>query len=257
LYNVDDRRIAFFFISSENIGKIGDTTMKWKILIVDDDKKTVDLIQLSLKNEHFETLEAYDGLEALALTRGKAPDLIILDWLLPHIGGLDLCRIIRSESTIPVIMLTAKATEEDKLLGLNLGVDDYLTKPFSLRELVARVRIVLRRTYQSAERPATLHAGDLVIDVQAHEVWLCGKPVYLTPREFKLLETFATSPGRTFSRKELVERVCGLDYDGFDRTIDFHLGNLRKKIETDSVYPPFIQTVHGVGYKFRRTDDAK
>ena len=151
--------------------------MNYKILVVDDDKKTVELIRLSLKNEHFETLEAYDGIEALALTRSEAPDLIILDWLLPHIGGLDLCRIIRAESTIPVILLTARATEEDKLLGLNLGADDYLTKPFSLRELVARVRIVLRRTYQSAERPATLHAGNLVIDLQAHEVWLSGKPV--------------------------------------------------------------------------------
>jgi DNA-binding response OmpR family regulator len=232
--------------------------MKWKILIVDDDPKTVDLIQLSLKNEHFETLVAYDGLEALALTRGQAPDLIILDWLLPHISGLDLCQIIRSESTIPVILLTAKAAEEDKLLGLSLGVDDYLTKPFSLRELVARVRIVLRRTYQSAERSTTLHAGNLIIDIQAHEVWLAGKPIYLTSKEFTLLETFATAPGRTFSRKALVERVYGLDYDGFDRTIDFHLGNLRKKIDTDPEQPPFIQTVHGVGYKFRRTaDDAE
>jgi DNA-binding response OmpR family regulator len=231
--------------------------MKWKILVVDDDKKTVDLIRLSLENERFEALVAYEGLEALALTRSEAPDLIILDWLLPHINGLDFCRIVRSESTIPVIMLTAKATEEDKLLGLNLGVDDYLTKPFSLRELVARVRIVLRRTYQSEERPATLHIRDLEIDLQAHEARLCGKPVHLTPKEFKLLETFATSPGRTFSRQALVERVYGLDYDGFDRTIDFHLGNLRKKIETDPEHPSFIQTVHGVGYKFRRIDHAE
>src|SRR5690242_1627026 len=131
--------------------------MNYKILIVDDDKKTVELIQLSLKNELFETLEAYDGVEALALTRSEVPDLIILDWMLPHISGLDLCRLIRAESTIPMILLTAKATEEDKLLGLSLGVDDYLTKPFSLRELVARVRIVLRRTYQEAQRLTTLH----------------------------------------------------------------------------------------------------
>ena len=123
--------------------------MKYKILIVDDDKKTVDLIRLSLKKAQFETLEAYEGVEALALTRSASPDLIILDWMLPNVSGLDLCHIVRSESTIPVIMLTARATEDDKLLGLNLGVDDYLTKPFSLRELVARVRIVLRRTYQS------------------------------------------------------------------------------------------------------------
>lgn len=231
--------------------------MNYKILVVDDDKKTVELIRLSLKNEHFETLEAYDGIEALAVTRSEAPDLIILDWMLPHIDGLDLCRLIRAESTIPVILLTAKATEEDKLLGLSLGVDDYLTKPFSLRELVARVRIVLRRTYQQATREATMHVGDLVIDLQAHEVWLAGKPVRLTPREFKLLETFATSPGRTWSRKALVERVYGLDYEGFDRTIDFHLGNLRKKIETDPEHPSLIQTVHGVGYKFRRADQSE
>lgn len=231
--------------------------MNYKILVVDDDKKTVELIRLSLKNENFETLEAYDGIEALAVTRSEAPDLIILDWMLPHVDGLDLCRLIRSESTIPVILLTAKATEEDKLLGLSLGVDDYLTKPFSLRELVARVRIVLRRTYQQATREATLHVGDLVIDLQAHEVWLAGKPVRLTPREFKLLETLATSPGRTWSRKMLVERVYGLDYEGFDRTIDFHLGNLRKKIETDPEHPSLIQTVHGVGYKFRRADHSE
>ncbi|GHO54436.1 response regulator transcription factor [Ktedonobacter robiniae] len=230
--------------------------MKYKILVVDDDKKTVDLIRLSLKNEHFETLEAYDGIEALALTRSEAPDLIILDWMLPHVGGLDLCRIVRSESTIPVIMLTAKATEDDKLLGLNLGVDDYLTKPFSLRELVARVRVVLRRTYQSEERPATLHFRDLVINVQRHEVWLSGKAIRLTPKEFKLLETFVRNPGRIFSREELVERVCGSNYDGFDRAIDFHLGNLRKKIGTHSEQSSYIQTVHGVGYTLRRANDV-
>jgi DNA-binding response OmpR family regulator len=228
--------------------------MTYKILVVDDDQKTVELIQLSLSNEHFETLKAYDGIEALAVTRSETPDLIILDWLLPHISGIDLCRLIRSESTIPVILLTAKATEEDKLLGLSLDVDDYLTKPFSLRELVARVRIVLRRTYQQATWEATLQVGELVIDLSAHEIWLAGKLVSLTPTEFKLLETFASSPGRTFSRKALVERVYGPDYEGFDRTIDFHLGNLRKKIESDPERPSLIQTVPGIGYKFRRTD---
>lgn len=231
--------------------------MKRKILVVDDDIKTVDLIRLSLEKEQFEALVAYEGLEALALTRCESPDLIILDWMLPNVDGLDLCRILRSESNIPVIMLTARATEDDKLLGLNLGVDDYLTKPFSLRELVARVRVVLRRTYQSEERSSTLHLRDLVIDLQAHEVWLRGKSVYLTPKEFKLLETLARFPGRTFSRLELVERVFGLDYDGFDRTIDFHLGNLRKKIETNPEQPLYIQTVYGIGYKFRREDDAE
>ena len=231
--------------------------MKPKILIVDDDNKTVDLIRLALEKEQFEVLVAYEGIEALALIRSAAPDLVILDWMLPNVGGLDLCRIVRSESTIPVIMLTARATEDDRLLGLNLGIDDYLCKPFSLRELVARVRIVLRRTYRSEERPSTLQFRDLVIDLQAHEVWLSGKPVHLTPKEFKLLETFARYPGRTFSRLELVERAFGLDYDSFDRTIDFHLGNLRKKIETNPDRPPYLQTVYGVGYKFRRADDAE
>src|SRR5215467_8016448 len=180
-----------FFLSSEHMLKVGNTTMKWKILVVDDDKKTVDLIRLSLEKEQFEALVAYEGIEALALTRSESPDLIILDWMLPNVGGLDLCRIVRSESTIPVIMLTAKATEDDKLLGLNLGVDDYLTKPFSLRELVARIRVVLRRTYQSEERPSTLQFRNLVIDLQAHEVWLRREPVHLTPKEFKFLETLA------------------------------------------------------------------
>ncbi len=231
-------------------------TMKYKILVVDDDRKTVDLIRLALENAHFEAVGAYEGVEALTLARSISPDLIILDWMLPQVSGLDLCRIVRAESAVPIIMLTAKATEEDKLLGLTLGVDDYLTKPFSLRELVARVRVVLRRTYQAEERPATLHVRDLVIDLQAHEVWLCGKRVHLTPKEFKLLETFARAPGRTFSRQELVERVCGPDYDGFDRSIDFHLGNLRKKIETNPGQSPYIQTVFGIGYKFRSGDDV-
>ncbi len=230
--------------------------MKYKILVVDDDQKTVDLIRLALEQERFEALGASEGVEALTLARSVSPDLMILDWMLPQISGLDLCRIVRAESSIPIIMLTAKATEEDKLLGLKLGVDDYLTKPFSLRELVARVRVVLRRTYQSEERPATLRVRDLVIDVQAHEVWRCGKPIYLTPKEFKLLETLARFPGRTFSRQELVERVCGLDYDGFDRSIDFHLGNLRKKIENNAGQAPYIQTVFGIGYKFRSADDV-
>ena len=231
--------------------------MKRKILIVDDDKKTVDLIRLSLEKEQFEAMVAYEGIEALALIRCETPDLIILDWMLPNVSGIDLCRIVRSQSNIPIIMLTAKTMEDDKLLGLNLGVDDYLTKPFSLRELVARVRVVLRRTYQSEERISTLHFRDLVIDLQAHEVSLSGNPVHLTPKEFKLLETLARSPGRTFSRLELVERVFGLDYDGFDRTIDFHVVNLRKKIEANPDQPLYLQTVYGIGYKFRRADDAE
>ena len=228
--------------------------MPYKILVVDDDKKTVDLIRLSLEKEEFEALSAYEGIEALNLARYASPDLIILDWMLPNVSGIDLCRMVRAESRVPMIMLTAKATEEDKLRGLNLGVDDYLTKPFSLRELVARVRVVLRRTHQAEEHLSTLHFRELEINVQGHEVRLGGKEIYLTPKEFKLLETFMRSPGRTFSREELVEKICGPDYDGFDRSIDFHMGNLRKKINIHSEQPSYIQTVHGVGYKLRKTN---
>lgn len=230
--------------------------MTYKILVVDDDKKTVDLIRLSLEKEEFEALGAYEGIEALNLVRYASPDLIILDWMLPHISGIDLCRIVRAESSVPMIMLTAKATEEDKLRGLNLGVDDYLTKPFSLRELVARVRVVLRRAQHSDEPPAILRFRELEINMQGHEVRLNGQAIYLTPKEFKLLETFVRSPGRTFSREELVERVSGSDYDGFERSIDFHMGNLRKKIDVHPEQPPYIQTVHGVGYKLRKVNNV-
>ena len=230
--------------------------MTYKILVVDDDIKTVDLIRLSLEQEEFEALIAYEGIEALNLARYASPDLIILDWMLPNVSGIDLCRMLRAESRVPMIMLTAKTTEEDKLRGLNLGVDDYLTKPFSLRELVARVRVVMRRTHQAEERPVVLRFRELEIHVEGHEVRLGDQPIYLTPKEFKLLETFIRAPGRTFSREELMERICGPGYDGFERSIDFHLGNLRKKIDIHPEQPPYIQTVHGVGYKLRRAHDV-
>jgi DNA-binding response OmpR family regulator len=207
--------------------------MKRKILVVDDDRKTVDLIRLYLEREQHQVL-------------------IILDWMLPKVDGLDICRILRAESNVPIIMLTARATEEDKLLGLDLGADDYITKPFSPRELVARVRVVLRRSTQEDEPAPPLHIGELAIDFAAHEVWRGGEIVRLTPKEFKLLETLAREPGRAFGRAELVNRVFGLDYEGFERTIDVHLMNLRKKIEVDPNHPAYLLTVYGVGYKFRR-----
>jgi DNA-binding response OmpR family regulator len=226
--------------------------MKRKILVVDDDKKTVDLIRLYLEREQHEVLVAYDGRAALEMARQRSPALVILDWMLPKVDGLDICRILRAESDVPIIMLTARSTEEDKLLGLDLGADDYVTKPFSPRELVARVRVVLRRSLLEEEVSPALHIGELVIDFAAHEVWRCDEPVRLTPKEFKLLETLAHEPGRAFSRTELVNRVFGPDYEGFDRTIDVHLMNLRKKIEADPNRPTSLLTVYGVGYKFRR-----
>jgi len=226
--------------------------MKRKILVVDDDRKTVDLIRLYLEREQHQVLVAYDGREALELARQCAPSLIILDWMLPKVDGLDICRILRVESQVPIIMLTARSTEEDKLLGLDLGADDYVTKPFSPRELVARVRVILRRSIQEAELASPLQVGDLRIDFAAHEVRRATEPVHLTPKEFKLLETLAREPGRAFSRSDLVNRVFGLEYDGFERTIDVHLMNLRKKLEADPNHPRYLLTVYGVGYKFRR-----
>lgn len=229
--------------------------MSRTILVVDDDKKTVDLIRLYLEREKYRVLVAYDGQQALALARQKYPSLIILDWMLPRVDGLDVCRILRVDSNVPIIMLTAKAAEEDMLLGLDLGADDYLTKPFSPRELVARVRVVLRRaTSQQTEDqlPDELSTGPFIVDFRSHEVRLRGQLVNLTPTEFKLLETLVREPGRVFSRLELVKRVFGLDYEGFERTVDVHIMNLRKKIEAHPDEPIYLQTVYGVGYKFRK-----
>lgn len=231
--------------------------MSRTILVVDDDKKTVDLIRLYLEREKYRVLVAYDGQQALTLARQKYPSLIILDWMLPRVDGLDVCRILRVDSNVPIIMLTAKAAEEDMLLGLDLGADDYLTKPFSPRELVARVRVVLRRaTSQQTEDqlPDELSTGPFMVDFRSHEVRLHGQLVNLTPTEFKLLETLVREPGRVFSRLELVKRVFGLDYEGFERTVDVHIMNLRKKIEAHPNEPAYLQTVYGVGYKFRREE---
>ncbi len=230
--------------------------MQRKILVVDDDKKIIDLIRIYLEKEHYQVLVAYDGQAALEIARQKNPSLIILDWMLPKIDGPAVCRILRSEVSTPIIMLTARSTEEEKLLGLDLGADDYVTKPFSPKELVARVRVILRRTGQQEgnDQQSTLRLGDLLIDFMAHEVRLKGDLVRLTPKEFKLLETLAREPGRAFSRAELVNRVFGMDYEGLDRTIDVHLMNLRKKIEPHPDQPLYLQTVYGIGYKLRRDD---
>jgi DNA-binding response OmpR family regulator len=224
---------------------------KYKILVVDDDRNIVDLVRLYLERDGYQVLVAYDGLEALSLARQRRPDLIVLDLLLPEVDGLDVCRILQTESKVPIIMLTAKTTEEDKLIGLELGADDYVTKPFSPRELVARVRAVLRRVGQEAPQgPIEMQFADLVIDRRSHEVRVRGEVVSLTPTEFQLLEVLAQEPGRAFTRLELLDRVFGYDFEGFERTIDVHVKNLRKKIEPDARQPTYVQTVYGVGYKF-------
>ena len=225
--------------------------MKYKILVVDDDRKIVDLVRLYLEKDGYQVLVAYEGLEALKLARQRQPDLIVLDLLLPGLDGLDVCRVLRSESEVPIIMLTAKTTEDDKLTGLDLGADDYVTKPFSPRELVARIRTVLRRIGKKApQTPTEMRFDDLVIDCCSYEVWVRGEPVSLTPTEFKLLEVLAREPRQAFTRLDLLDKVFGCDFEGFERTIDVHVKNLRKKIETDSKEPTYIKTVFGVGYKF-------
>jgi DNA-binding response OmpR family regulator len=224
---------------------------KCKILVVDDDRNIVDLVRLYLERDGYRVLIAYDGLEALKLARQRRPDLIVLDLLLPEVDGLDVCRILQTESKVPIIMLTARTTEEDKLIGLELGADDYVTKPFSPRELVARVRTVLRRVGKEAPQgPTEMRFTDLVIDRRSHEVRVRGEVVSLTPTEFRLLEVLAGEPGRALTRLELLDRVFGYDFEGFERTIDVHVKNLRKKIERDPRQPTYVQTVYGVGYKF-------
>jgi DNA-binding response OmpR family regulator len=194
---------------------------------------------------------AYDGRGAIDIARNRRPGLIILDLMLPKVDGLDVCRLLRSETNVSIIMLTAKTTEDDKLIGLDLGADDYVTKPFSPRELVARVRAVLRRGMaEEISGPEQIFHGGLEVDFVRHEARVEGLPVHLTPKEFTLLEIMIKQPGRVFSRLELLELAFGFDYQGFERTVDVHLMNLRKKIETNPTDPRYIQTVYGIGYKF-------
>jgi DNA-binding response OmpR family regulator len=231
--------------------------MSRKILVVDDDRKTVDLLRLYLERDGYQVLAAHDGRHALDLARQRRPDLVVLDLMLPTVEGLDVCRILRAESRTPIIMLTAKTTEEDKLLGLDLGADDYITKPFSPREVVARVRVVLRRAgAEHAPGPAAVRFRGLTVDFVGHEARLRGELLRLTPKEFRLLETLIKQPGRAWSRLDLLEQVFGFDYEGLERTVDVHVMNLRKKIEHDPARPEYIQTVYGVGYKFAEDEDA-
>ena len=222
-----------------------------RVLVVDDDVKTVELVKLYLNRDGYRVLTAYDGVEALRLAREGHPDLIVLDLMLPGIDGLEVCRTLRAESDVPIIMLTAKTTEQDRLTGLDLGADDYVTKPFSPKELAARVRAVLRRLPEEVQRgPEEIKHGELTVNFVKHEASLAGKPLNLTPIEFKLLGVLIKEPGRVFSRAQLIEKALGYDFDGFDRTIDVHILNLRRKLEPDPNHPRYIKTVYGAGYKF-------
>jgi two-component system alkaline phosphatase synthesis response regulator PhoP len=221
-----------------------------KVLVVDDDVKTVELVKLYLNRDGYQVLTAYDGVEALRLARQGHPELIVLDLMLPGVDGLEICRTLRSESDVPIIMLTAKTTEQDRLIGLALGADDYVTKPFSPKELAARVRAVLRRLPDEVQQgPEEIKHGELRVNFVKREVSLAGKPLNLTMIEFKLLGVLIKEPGRVFSRAQLIEKALGYDFDGFDRTIDVHILNLRRKLEPDPKHPTYIKTAYGAGYK--------
>ena len=220
------------------------------ILVVDDEPKIVKQARDYLERGGFRVVTAADGTTALAVARHERPDLIVLDLNLPGMDGLDVCRALRRESDVPIIMLTARVEEPDRLIGLELGADDYVTKPFSPRELVARVRAVLRRVRGGVHQPGLIRAGDLKIDLNGHCVTRAGEPVSLTRTEFNLLATLAQHPGQTFTRAQLLDRLHGVAYDGFDRSIDAHIKNLRRKLEADPAEPRYVLTVYGVGYKF-------
>jgi DNA-binding response OmpR family regulator len=230
--------------------------MNRTILVVDDDRKTVDLIRLYLEKDEYQVWVAYDGRQALETAHRVYPDLIILDLMLPKIDGLDVCRILRLETDIPIIMLTAKTTEEDKLIGLDLGADDYISKPFSPRELMARLRAVLRRSAEKKQSsPVRIEFEDLMVDFSRRLVTLFGDLVHLTPKEFHLLEILIRQPERVFTRLDLLKGAFGYDFGGLERNVDVHIMNLRKKIEPDPKKPHYVQTVYGVGYKFAGATD--
>ncbi|HZY44765.1 MAG TPA: response regulator transcription factor [Anaerolineae bacterium] len=224
--------------------------MSHTILVVDDELEIVKVVRAYLEQNGFRVLTSADGQQALMIFRHEQPDLVLLDLNLPSLAGLDVCRSIRRESNVPIIMLTARVEETDRLIGLEIGADDYIVKPFSPREVVARVRAVLRRSIAAPEQPARLSIGDLKIDVDKHEVYLHTQSIDLTPSEFNILHAMAAQPGRAFSRMDLLDAAQGEAYEGYERTIDVHIKNLRQKLGEDPRNPSFILTVYGIGYKF-------
>lgn len=223
---------------------------KRRVLVVDDDENIVKLVSMYLEKDGYRVDSAFDGREALVQFRRSKPDIVVLDLMLPELDGLEVCRTIRQQSEVPIIMLTARTTESDKLVGLDQGADDYVTKPFSPRELLARVRAVLRRAAgDESSGPVELRAGDLVLNMREHVAYVRGDQIALTPTEFGLLRVMLQSPGQAFSRAQLIERAFGNDFEGFERNVDVHINSLRKKIEDQPADPNYIKTVYGVGYK--------
>jgi two-component system alkaline phosphatase synthesis response regulator PhoP len=232
-----------------------------KVLVVDDEPQIVEIVERYLSDDGFDVAHAFDGVEAVKTFDAIKPDLVVLDLTMPVKSGLEVFHELRSRSAVPIIMLTSRADEVDRVVGLELGADDYITKPFSPREVVARVKTVLRRVSDGAghadapaakSTPIAVRIGDLEIDSQEHEVRLRGDALQLTPTEFRILEVLAGSPGRTFTRTQLLDQAKGDELEVFDRTLDRHIANLRHKIEEDAAKPKFILTVFGVGYKMAK-----
>lgn len=226
--------------------------MAKKILVVDDKAEIRKLLKSYFTQEGYEVVTAADGQEALFVARHEKPDVVLLDLMMPQMNGYEFLRTFSRESATPVIVLTAKVEESDKVLGLELGADDYVVKPFSPRELAARVRAVLRRMEKAQQgiSPQILRAGQITLDLEGHSAWVGEQIVDLTPSEFTILATLIRAPGRVFSRLELLERLQGVAYEGYERTIDVHIRNLRSKIEAEPSEPRYIETVYGAGYRF-------
>jgi len=230
--------------------RLPEEAMTQTILVVDDEKKLRDMLRVYLEQEGYRVVEAGNGREALHVARYEQPDLVILDLMMPELGGYDFMRLFSKEADTPVIMLTARVEESDEVLGLELGADDYVTKPFSIRGLLARVRAVLRRAAQPPTASDILRVADVMLDRGGRVVKVNGRTVDLTPSEFELLAALMSAPGRAFSRLDLLERTAGDAYEGYERTIDVHIRNLRTKIEPDPSHPRYIETVYGMGYRF-------
>jgi two-component system, OmpR family, alkaline phosphatase synthesis response regulator PhoP len=226
------------------------------VLVVEDEAEIADVIRQYLERDGYRVAVCGDGGQALAEYGRLRPDLILLDVLLPGVDGYEVCRRIRAQGATPVIMLTARDEEQDKLMGLALGADDYITKPFSPREVVARVRAVLRRAYNGGDPVPMVRVHDLEIDAERHVVHRGGAPVVLTPTEFKLLQTLAGHPGRAFTRLQLIDQVQGMAFEGYERTVDAHVKNLRQKLEPDPRRPRYVLTVHGIGYRLAEEPDG-
>jgi DNA-binding response OmpR family regulator len=222
------------------------------ILVVDDEERLTSLLQAYLEQEGYRVVTAANGRQALEAVRREPPDLIVLDVMMPEMDGIEFLRVLRTHHSTPVVLLTARVGDEDKIVGLELGADDYLTKPFRPRELLARVRAVLRRTGRGGPEPAVLHSGDLTLDRTRHETGRDGRAIDLTPTEFEILASLMAAPGKVFTRMELLERAQGIGYEGYERTIDAHIKNLRAKIGPEEHGAHRIQTVYGVGYRLAR-----